>query len=1135
MAVIFQAIDWNYYHEETLDDETCPQYVIRIFGRTLEDKTISVKVNNFEPFFYVKIPDTWRQHVINKYIELIKYKVYPKIYKNSLTRYKTVERHEFYGFTNYKLFNFIRLTFNNYNGMRAFERAIKQKITHSLLGNTPFKAKIYESNIEPLLRCMHIRKLDACGWIEINKYDKLKSVVINNTEIKKSYCDINIETDWQNLNRYENNLISKFVIASFDIECTSGDGSFPEASRDSDKVIQIGTTFSRYGESECFYQHIITLGSCAEVEGTTVESYENENEIFIAWTNLLKRMNPDIITGYNILGFDFRYLYERTQNINIDINSDFSQLSRIYNEKCKFVEKQLSSSALGDNILKYYETPGRVQIDLMKVIQRDYKLESYKLDSVAAYFIKENIIKIEYDEKIKTTTIYTKTTNGLKTGKFITINYNDGLSNNEYADGRKFEIIELKETLIKIKEYINIDILKMDIYSVYWTQSKDDISPPQLFKLFKGDKYDRAVIAKYCIQDCALCNILMSKLQIINNHVGMSNVCSVPLSYLFSRGQSIKVFSLVSKKCREKNHLIPALKKKKFIDKLNPNPNVNKYKYESSDSDSQDDTVGYEGATVFDPIKGAHFEPIAVLDYASLYPRSMIYKNLSHETIVLDEQYLNLPGYIYRDITYNNNDETTQTCTFVQKKSNTNENNHGIPGILPEILLYLLQERTNTKKKMKNEKNKFIRDILDGLQLAYKLTCNSLYGSCGASISNIYLKEVAASTTATGREMLLFAKDFIEKDMNYICNYISNKSDKKYQNYMEKLYMNVNSDKFINENYKNKQEFFTYIYEKIDDILYNKKISPHIIYGDTDSVFFSLKLVDKITNQKQIDIDKQTNKKDALIMSIKIGDISSILMSLVLPYPMNIEYEKTLYPFCIITKKRYVGNLYEYDPDKYVQKSMGIVLKRRDNANIVKIICGGIIKEILNNHSAKGAVEFTKKTLYDIFTQQYPMNKFIITKTLRDKYVDRTRMVHAVLADRIAKREPGNKPVPSDRIPYVYVVTPGIVKLQGERVEHPEYIKTNNLKIDYLFYITNQIMKPCVQFLELLVDNPENIFKHYTNIQENINKGLKPVNYYIKNINKENINNENGNEHGLNINDDLFDIKIKKARKNKKK
>ena len=100
---------------------------------------------------------------------------------------------------------------------------------------------------------------------------------------------------------------------------------------------------------------------------------------------------------------------------------------------------------------------------------------------------------------------------------------------------------------------------------------------------------------------------------------------------------------------------------------------------------------------------------------------------------------------------------------------------------------------------------------------------------------------------------------------------------------------------------------------------------------------------------------------------------------------------------------------------------------------------------------------------------------------MKSSYVDWTRIAHVVLADRIEKRNPGNSPQSGDRIEYIAVKIPGLRKnaLQGERIETPQYIKENNMKIDYEFYITNQIMKPALQFLELVIPDASKIFDKY--------------------------------------------------------
>jgi DNA polymerase elongation subunit (family B) len=74
--MIFQIVDWNYFHEE--DDDGIKQYKIRLFGRTKENKTIYVCVENFNPYFYIEIDKTMRKEKIEQLMNDVKKKVYPK-------------------------------------------------------------------------------------------------------------------------------------------------------------------------------------------------------------------------------------------------------------------------------------------------------------------------------------------------------------------------------------------------------------------------------------------------------------------------------------------------------------------------------------------------------------------------------------------------------------------------------------------------------------------------------------------------------------------------------------------------------------------------------------------------------------------------------------------------------------------------------------------------------------------------------------------------------------------------------------------------------------------------------------------------------------------------------------------------
>ena len=210
--------------------------------------------------------------------------------------------------------------------------------------------------------------------------------------------------------------------------------------------------------------------------------------------------------------------------------------------------------------------------------------------------------------------------------------------------------------------------------------------------------------------------------------------------------------------------------------------------------------------------------------------------------------------------------------------------------------------------------------------------------------------------------------------------------------------------------------------------------------------------------------------KKALEITIElaqqVGDISAKFLK----SPHDFEYEKTFMPFCLLSKKRYVGMKYESDPEKCKRNEMGIVLKRRDNAPIVKDIYGGIIDILMKKQNIKEATDFLKSCLQNIVDEKYPMDKLIITKSLRSGYKNPQSIAHKVLADRITARDPGNKPSSGDRIPFVYINSTNKKALQGEKIETPTYITEQNLKIDYSFYITNQIMKPVQQLFALVLE-----------------------------------------------------------------
>lgn len=317
--------------------------------------------------------------------------------------------------------------------------------------------------------------------------------------------------------------------------------------------------------------------------------------------------------------------------------------------------------------------------------------------------------------------------------------------------------------------------------------------------------------------------------------------------------------------------------------------------------------------------------------------------------------------------------------------------------------------------------------VLNGLQLAYKVVANSVYGQCGSRTSPIRKMEVAACTTAAGRDRIYFAKSIVEKEFE-----------------------------------------------------------GDVIYGDTDSIFIKFKTKD-------------------LAESIKLGQESAARITSLCRKAHKIEYEKTMFPFILFCRKRYVGMLYETDITKCYRKTMGVALKRRDNAPIVKDIFGGALDILMEKRDIRPAQEFVKEMLVRVLKNELPMEKYIITKQLRDDYKNPEQIAHRVLADRMGERDPGTAPHVGDRLPYIYVANRSDEKKQGDKIEHVDYVRAKGLKPDTSFYISNQIQNPVAQLFALSIENLDG-YKSKVNYEkmhkEFIDKGMDEEEATLKVLDK---------------------------------
>ena len=258
----------------------------------------------------------------------------------------------------------------------------------------------------------------------------------------------------------------------------------------------------------------------------------------------------------------------------------------------------------------------------------------------------------------------------------------------------------------------------------------------------------------------------------------------------------------------------------------------------------------------------------------------------------------------------------------------------------------------------------------------------------------------------------------------------------------------------------------------------------NIVVHNTDSVFIKLNLAYPDGSYPKTHVDKVQRSIDiGLALQQKLKDDKYF------DPPHDLEYEKVFYPLMLITKKRYGGEKFEFEADESKFTSMGIVLKRRDNAPILKYIYGGVMNKIMKDKDIELAAQFVRDSCQALLDHNFDLNMFVISKTLRDYYKDPESIAHKVLADRMGERDPGNKPASNERIPYAYIQVEkkdGIDLLQGDKIEHINYIKENPAicKLDYLTYIQNQLLKPICKIFELVIEKMKGFPYHQNHFKE---------------------------------------------------
>ena len=388
--------------------------IVYVFGINTIGQSLCVAVTGFRPWFFIELT----RHVDETFITRFCADLVKEIRTDAVT-VDFVQRKKVYGWvpqsttnvTEVKDFTFARIRVANVSALRAVSSLIEQhnlrltpdselssddrkklndkKPVPSLVS---FREKLVvsETKVQASEKFLASHGLTPSSWTQVDVYEEValqNRVTVSQVEATCSFGEMRHVTI---------NQLAPLLIAAVDIEVQSSDyRSFPEAKNPGDACTFIGTTFWRYGDKHPCLKVMQVLGTCDPVDGILIESYDTEEELLLAWRDLIVvRANPDQIVSYNGTGFDFAYLAarhellqaERKRNRHI-YYSRFYHLGRFLFQAGKLATRDVSSAGMGQNEISEFPMHGRLQMDLFQYVKTSQKLSSYKLDDVCKEFL----------------------------------------------------------------------------------------------------------------------------------------------------------------------------------------------------------------------------------------------------------------------------------------------------------------------------------------------------------------------------------------------------------------------------------------------------------------------------------------------------------------------------------------------------------------------------------------------------------------------------------------------------------------------------------------------------------------------------------------------------------------------------
>lgn len=811
-------------------------------------------------------------------------------------------------------------------------------------------------------------------------------------------------------------------ILSLDGEMASFTGLFPEALR-GDLTFAIGASIWNTRVPSAQSLQVVLVCGCPfplpDDADTLYLQFENATQMRReGLAALLEAVDPDVLTGWNIYGFDFPYwmqeerqdrqrpherLAEEDLGLNLQKIWNMIPLKRRNELREPPTSFRLERAAGGVRLLSRLEHNDA---------KRDVELQSARaLAKELVELIAETDVQLALRAYLATPVDEVPPLEGLSAGKQSLLARPINTRNISWsrfrgercvlferrmqsaAKGSNLYCMLASERMGGGRELpgrVQIDLMQVlkDLYkppdnslryaAKRWLADREEKLSVKMHRLHEigsgrgvpATQAEWLEIARYAGRDAAIPVWLISKMSIVPMFVQMARVCSMPMHDVINGGQQLRVYSCIAKFVAPGG--APEIPDLPEAMRRSPLPEHGFVINSQGRSGWPDDPEegDYEGATVLKPKAGFYAdEYVTTMDFNSLYPSIIAEQNLCFSTLLSSPMERAKVATRSFEIRHS---ARTQTYTFAKD----------IIGVLPRMVIYLVSARKQVKARMKLERDAFRKALLDAEQLALKVICNSVYGFTGTDPRSGMLscKPVAAAVTTRGREMI----DTIRREV-------------------ERMYPG----------------------------------EADVVYGDTDSIMVKWSSI------------------DSLEAAWARGNEAAKRLTALFGWPHKLENETVKRPFLLLsTPKTYAALQFEPGDAEGEVVIKGLDTVRRDRAGIVQATTGSVIEVLLRERSIDKARQVIAEALASLVCNRVDLDLLVLSKTLDDSYEDGgASQLHVQAWERMRARGDADIPPLGTRMPFVVLEPHTKKQPASQRTEHPEFVRSARLRPDLDYYI----------------------------------------------------------------------------------